>query len=471
MRVLLLIPPEETYIEASAHHNIDRQREPRPKLGVLYVGAFLKAHRPETELRILDCPSEGIDTFGCESFVRNFRPHLVGITALSFTYFDALKASRMIKGIDPSIKVCMGGIHTTLYPEETLMQESVDYVVIGEGELTFSELLSCVEKNETLHTVKGLGFRRDSSIIVNEPRDLTDSNLDNLPFPNYDLVNYKRYSHVLGVGDITLSIQTSRGCPFKCAFCSHRRTRYRYRSAESVTKEMEHLVKRGIRSFFFVDDNFTLQRDRVINICKAITKKKWDIDFKVSSRIDTLDEEMMEYLKQAGCSRISLGVESSHQKHLDYLDKDVSAEQAISTIEGAHRVGLPIFAYMMIGFPGQTWEEMLEEVRFLKRLKVEYASFSLLSLYPKTELYSRELKKKALPDDIWQEFARQPKPDFKAPLANNRYTQNELRRFQSRLAARFYFTFDNILCRVKEAKNFGQIKRYSKIAYNILFRG
>lgn len=468
MRVVFIIPPQANYLGAGPHELTDRGREARPNLGILYVATYLlmKKHRNVTAT-IIDCAALGMNYPELEKSVIAEKPDIVGITALTFTYLDALKTAQMVKQVDLAIKVCLGGIHPTLYPYETLMQDCIDYIVQGEGEVTFEELLLCLENGGSLHDVDGLGFKDNGRIVLNEPRELIDD-LNALPFPNYDLVNVKRYSHLLGSADITLPIQSSRGCPFCCTFCDIRKTRYRYRSAENVVDEIHELLMHGINSLFFIDDNFTLHRERVIDICRMIVARNLKVSFKVSSRGDALDEDVLRWLKKAGCSRIHLGVETCHQKYLDYLQKGIKVERIVDAIKTAHDQGLGICAYVIIGFPGETWEEMIEEVSFLKNLKVEYAGFSLLVIYPKTYLHQDALKRGQMKSDVWQAYAINPNQAFCIPVVNTEHSIEALRKLQHLLTLRFYGSLNSALCRLREVRNVGQLIRYAKMASKIL---
>lgn len=449
MRVLLIVPPEETYIGASSHKSVDHKREHRPRFGIMSVATYLSQNRQDVEIRFLDCIALEMDFRDLEREVLDFKPDLAGITCLTFTYIDCLRTASTIKLTNPESMVCLGGFHITLYPEESLSQKDVDFVILGDGEQTMLDLVNYLDKGIPEKTdISGLGFKENGSLFINQNRPVM-KNLDDIPFPDYDLVDIHRYSHVLGKGNINLAIESSRGCPFGCVFCDIRHSKFRYRSAESIVDEIERLVAKGVHSFFTVDDNLTVIKKRVIKMCEMIVERKLKIDFKVSSRVDTVNEEVLYHLKQAGCSKLSIGMESSNQKYLDFLGKNVTVENIIETIQTAHKVGLPIFAYVMLGLPDQTREEMMEEVDFLKCHKVEYASFSLCTIYPKTLLYYQCLKNGQLDHDPWPEYARNPKRDIKVPFASNIYSPKVLREIQLAATRRFYFRPSSIAMHLK----------------------
>lgn len=450
MNVLLIVPPDEAYIKASVDSALDRNREARPFLGILSVATTLSHLRPLVNLRLLDCRADGMDRASLETVIRKFAPDLVGITCLTFFYPDVLGAAASIKKVRPEAKICLGGFHPTLYPRETLAQPDVDFVVFGEGEFTFVDLVDALEdRKNDFGSISGLGFKGSEGQILNVLRPST-SNLDEIIHPDYSLIEYSKYGHVLGHSKTNLAIESSRGCPFSCSFCDIRRTKFRYRSPSVVVDAIELWYRKGVGSFFFVDDNLTLNKDRANEICRLIVDRGLRIDFKVSSRVDTVNEELLGNLKRAGCSRLALGIESSRQENLDFLDKGVKVAQIVSILRAARNVGLQVFAYMMIGFPGQTRREMFDEVDFLKRHGVDYANFSILTVYPKTLLYQKALECGWIDQDPWPEFACNPMPEISAPQVNHLYSREQLEEIQHNMIRRFYFTPRLILHEIKQ---------------------
>lgn len=504
MKVLLMVAPEEYYMVASIHKALDHKREARPLLGILSVATYLKNRRPEVELKFIDGRAEALTFADMAQRVHDFQPDLVGLTCLTFNYYDTLRMAKLIKEACPIAKVCIGGWHTTLYPKETLVQKDVDYVVFGEGERTFLELVDALSQGSEPTGVLGLGFKAHGEAVVNaarpadaepQPRSLpgtgmpivvqgelarrmqlivnrgrpVDKKLDEIDFPDFGLVDIGRYSHILDRGfDVTLPMESSRGCPFACTFCDIRRTQFRYRSPELIADEMERWARKGVRDFFFVDDNITVNKPRAIRLFEEIVRRNIDVEFKVSSRIDRLDDEVMHWMKRAGVSRVSVGIETSKQKYLDLMQKEITVEQVEDCLARARKIGLPVFAFMMLGLPGQTRKEMLEEADFLKKHKVEYASFSVMTVYPKTELLRIALANGDIKEDPWQAFAENPVPDMQAPYVNGLYSAAELQSIQLEVTRRFYFSPRILYRRIREVKSFKAFKERTKLALRFL---
>lgn len=475
MKVMLMVPPEKYYMVASIHKALDHKREARPLLGILSVATYLKNRRPDVELKFIDCRAEGLTFEEVAHRVREFQPDLVGLTCLTFSYYDTLHTARIIKESCPTTKICIGGWHVTLYPQETLKQKDVDYVVFGEGEKTFLELVDAVSQGHYPEGVLGLGYKSQGAsqmdagrLMLNRERPV-DKNLDDIDFPDFSLVDINKYSHILDRGfNVTLPMESSRGCPFACTFCDIRKTRFRFRSPELIAAEMERWAAKGVRSFFFVDDNITVNKPRAIRLFEEIVRRNLNVEFKVSSRVDRLDDEVMHWMKRAGVSRVSVGIESSKQKYLDLMQKEITVEQVEDCLARARKINLPVFAFMMLGLPGQTRQEMLEEVDFLKKNKVEYASFSVLTLYPKTEMYSIALANGDIKEDSWQSFAENPVPDMQAPYANGLYSAEELKKIQLEVTRRFYFSPRMLYRRIREVNSFKALKQRIKLALRLL---
>lgn len=504
MKVLLMVAPEEYYMVASVHKALDHKREARPLLGILSVATYLKNRRPDIVLKFIDCRAEGLSFGDVAERVRDFRPDLVGLTCLTFNYYDTLRTTAVIKDACPAAKVCIGGWHTTLYPRETLAQKDVDYVVFGEGERTFLELVDAISQDRDPLGVLGLGFKAHGDVVMNAARPAenelvsrkklasgapiiiragaasnealvlnsgraVDNKLDEIDFPDFSLVDIGRYSHILDRGfAVTLPMESSRGCPFACTFCDIRRTRFRYRSPELIADEMERWANRGIRSFFFVDDNITVNKPRAIRLFAEIVRRNINVEFKVSSRIDRLDDEVMHWMKRAGVSRVSVGIETSNQKYLDLMQKEITVEQIEDCLARARKIGLPVFAFMMLGLPGQTRKEMLAEADFLKKNKVEYASFSVMTVYPKTELLRIALANGDVKEDPWQAFAENPVPHMQAPYVNGLYSGEELQKIQLEVTRRFYFSPRILYRRIREVNSVKAFKERTKMALRFL---
>ncbi|MEZ0230787.1 MAG: radical SAM protein, partial [Planctomycetota bacterium] len=223
------------------------------------------------------------------------------------------------------------------------------------------------------------------------------------------------------------------------------------------------------RDFFFVDDTITVEKKRVLKICELIQKEKLDIEFKVSSRTDMVTPEILSALKNAGCYRIHYGVESATPRLLDYLEKGSTPERVRRAFKLTREAGIQTYAYMMIGIPTETREEMFHSVDFVtKVLKADYAQFSILTPYPKTALYDRMLRDGIVTHDYWQQFAENPQEGFKVRFWNKDFTEQQLRELQDECMRRFYGRRDYIVQELRRIRTFREFAVKARVGARVL---
>lgn len=441
MKVLFLVPPEEHFIESYVTRKLDKGREFRQRLGLLYVAGYLRDRLSVTP-RIVDCIAHGWRIPDVERLIERERPDIVGLSVLTFNLLDCLAAADAVKRVSPATKICFGGFHVTLYPEETLALPNVDYIVVGEGEVTFAELVrrhtSGRPGDAELREIEGLGFVAESGERVINPRRAEVHRLDDLPLPAHDLIDLSKYTFALAEESMVAAIQTSRGCPGRCTFCDMRLTRHRYRSAENVLREVRLLAEMGAKEFFAVDDTFTVNRNRVLSLCRLLIESGLRIRYKISARIDRIDEEMLEQLAKSGCYRIHYGVETGSQRMLDYLEKGITVDQVVRVFEMTRKAGIEVFAYMMLGIPTETAADMDQTFALVKRIKPDHVNYSICTPFPRTRLYEQLRSQCGIADDYWLEFARAPDPSFRIRTMNEHFSEEALRRLQDRALRSFY---------------------------------
>ena len=339
----------------------------------------------------------------------------MGIQALTFTLVDARLAAEAAKRANPYCKVVLGGPHVHIYAKETLAIPEVDFAVKGEGEEAFAQLLSALEGSLALEKVFGLAYRDASTgEIKDNPSAPFIEDLDSLPYPARELTPVKKYYSIIARHNPITTLFTSRGCPYRCLFCDRpvMGKRFRCLSASAVAGEIESCVKMGIREFFFYDDTFNVNRNRVFEICGEIKRRRLNITFDIRARVDRMDDEMLKELSSTGCDRIHYGVESGNPETLETLRKDLDLDQVREIFKATRRHRMKTLAYFMIGNPGETREMALKTIRFAKELDPDYVHFSVLTPFPATELYYKALDEGRFERDYWAEFARNPTSDF-----------------------------------------------------------
>ena len=260
MKILLVNPPIENTIASVMPKELEEGLDFLPPLGLMYIAAYIK-EETSYDVEILDCPVSGINYDCLKEEIYRRRPDVVGITAMTFTLIDVMKTANVVKELDPNIKVVLGGPHVIIFPNETIKNKDIDFLVLGEGEGAIKSLLANIYNYEELKKIKGLVFKYDDNIINTGRADLIEK-LDALPIPARYLTPYKKYFSVLSPRRPVTTMFTSRGCPFQCLFCDRPQLGkiFRARSAESVVDEMEECEKMGIREIFIYDDTFGVNR-------------------------------------------------------------------------------------------------------------------------------------------------------------------------------------------------------------------
>ena len=468
MKILFLVPPETLSLESSVPKALEGGKGYYPKLGLLYVAAYYE-RATGAGATFIDCPAENVSQAALLERVRELKPDMVAMSIMTFNLLDALHTARVLKKQDAGIMICLGGPHVNLYPKETLGQSDVDYVVFGEGEPIFASLATALdaEDADALASICGLGWKRDGIAHVNEKQtDLLD--LDTLPYPARHLVDMKQYTHIIGEGRQFFTIQATRGCPAACTFCDIRKTSFRCRSPEDVVGEIEELIAMGVDDLFFVDDTITINKKNLLAICDLIVRRGIKIHYKISARVDTVTEEVLAALKRSGCYRIHYGIESATPRHLKYLQKGQTPEKVERACRMTRAAGIGFFAYMMIGIPHETRQEMYATVDFAKRLRPDYAQFSICTPYPKTELYFQMLREGIVTEDYWQKFAEHPSPEFKIRFWSKDFSEEELREIQDDCHARFYRSPTYIMKQIAKVRSWADFTAKARMGTKIL---
>ena len=373
MRVLLINP----YYPIS--------ETPSPPLGLAYLGAALE--QAGVQVKILDYVVYPYRRSALESFLRKFRPHIAGATAVTMTFDHARQILSDVKRIDPAILTVMGGPHVTFCAQETLrIFAELDAVVIGEGEETMRELVRAIETARSLDTVSGIACRAGATIVTTAKRKWI-KDLDALPLPARHLLPLGRY-RALGM---PVSMTTSRGCPHKCIFCVGRKmvgARVRYHSADRVTSELQHLANLKFHQINIADDLFTANPNHCLAVCEEILKRNLQINWTAFARVDTVSEYLLSKMKAAGCTAVSFGIESANTAILRTIKKGITVDQIRSAVRMCRRVGISSYASFILGLPGETPQTIEETAAFAANLQQEGLSsgFHILAPFPGTEV-------------------------------------------------------------------------------------
>lgn len=365
---------------------------PFPPLGLMVLAANIHSKH---KVVILDRNSENENGYANLTMtIKRLKPDLVGVTSLTGKgIIDGLEVSKIAQ--ENKIKVVWGGTHASLFPQQTLQSSLIDLVVIGEGEITFRMLLNALEYNRPLRGIAGLGYKLKGKIIINPEREFID-NLNNYPMPAWDLVDVERYIFPFKQAKRKIEIVTSRGCPYRCAFCYNlkfNKRRWRGKSAKKIIEEISFLKKHyKIDSVRFADDLFTVDKKRVKEFCE-LNKNKTKITWDANCRVNDINKNFLGAVVKGGCSRLTIGVESGSGRMLQFLKKDITVQQAIKAFDLLSKTKIMTSAAFMIGLPTETLKEAKKTIRLAKKIKASHVNLYPYVPYPGGELSEYCIKK------------------------------------------------------------------------------
>ncbi|MBN2225382.1 MAG: radical SAM protein [Deltaproteobacteria bacterium] len=405
-----------------------------PPLGLGYLAAVAKREGHDVEVRDLNLA----DT-NCTPRLSSY--DAVGISLDTSRYNGAIAIARA--AMSEGTTVIMGGPHATFVAEDILKNGDAHYVVRGEGEETFVQLLNRLSGAGDIGDIGGVSFNKRGTVIHNPDRP-PPRDLDALQFPDRDILQINRYKKLRLGGRFITSMVTSRGCPFNCGFCSSTvfsGTTWRNRSASNVVEEVELIVKdHGFGAVCFMDDNFTMDPRRVIEIAEGFMARHLDIYWWCFSRGDiiTKNEEMVRYMAESGCRYVFMGIESAHDTILEDYGKKMISNDCVRAIQMLKDYGVETMGSFIIGWPGETRRTVKDTIRASKRIGLGGAQFSILTPYPGTEIYDRYRDR--IFERDWEKF-----DCFHSVMSLDYLKPSDIQRMLKRAFFSFYFTPKRIL--------------------------
>lgn len=403
LKILLIAPPitlKERYGDLKSVGTL------YPSLGLAYIAAI--GEHCGHEVKVIDAEAMGYTYSNIEDAIRIFKPDLVGMQSFCTTLERSYNIARIVKKIDPNIKILLGGVHVTLFPESSIKKPDIDLLIQGEGELVFKNLLKAFEGKKSFKSVKGLVWKDEKRVIIN-PREELITNLDDLPLPARHLFPMTKYRASANLrGKKTFNIMTSRGCPFRCIYCNSPQTfgkTHRWNSANKVFQELLQLKEvYGADCIQFYDETFTLNNNRVFELCDKLITEKSEIPWSCFTRVNTVTKELLLKMKEAGCYQVFYGAESGVQRLLDILKKDITLDQIRQAFEWTKKAGMETLASFMFAIPTETIEDARETVKFALELDPDYAQWQKTTPFPGNELYDICLKHGKLLTNDWSRF-------------------------------------------------------------------
>ncbi|MCP4348608.1 MAG: radical SAM protein [Desulfobacterales bacterium] len=383
MKILLIYP----YCLEDRLHQEDASVMP---MGVYYIGALLKENQYDVE--IINCHNISNTPQKIKELLTEKKPDVIGFSILNANRWGGVEIAGIAKQINPKTVTVFGGIGSAFLWEHFLTHfKVIDFIVAGEGEYSFLNLIKCIENQDYDHieNLRGIAFRKGDKIVKNpDPEPI--NNIDSLPVP----AKYFEFQHV----------SLTRGCPGNCTFCGSPQfwgRKVRFHSSDYFVDQLELLYKKGITFFYFSDDTFTLKPELVTEICRKILKRGIYITWAAISHVNYVSDEVLYWMRKAGCVQISYGVESGSEEIRKLLNKNIKTEQIRKAFALTVKYGILARAYFIYGCPGENWDTVQETLDLISQIKPLSIIFYILDIFPGTALYSDFKARLKTTDDIW----------------------------------------------------------------------
>ena len=417
--------------------------EPMPCIGLAYIAAALEQHG--CQVRVIDMFAEGLGVDDVVNRAANFRPELIGMTVLTPSAPVCSAISQQLRRRVPGAKIVWGGVHADVFGPEIVRSRDADFAVHGDGEITVCELVDAMsEENGDFAAIDGLTWMADGEPVTNKARAI-NQDLDSLPYPAWHLFPYHRYG-LLPFADFAkpvLTISGSRGCPYRCDYCSLIHTGgkvYRRRDPIKIVDEYEFLVDRyGVKQIGFIDPIFPLVKKDLEPFCDELVARGLDkkCQWLSETRADRLDPETCQMMYDGGCRRVLMGIESGVDMLLGNVNKKITTEKVRTGVENARNAGIQTVGLFMIGMPGETPEMTKETVEFAVELDLDFAKFAITVPFPGSKLFEDRWQKDLFRDD-WENYTTfNPDPD-RLIYHPHGYDPATLVKMQSWALRRFY---------------------------------
>ncbi|MFH2021576.1 MAG: radical SAM protein [archaeon] len=458
--VLLINPPfglQERYGKILARFGAISE-----PLGIAYIASMLELHH--ISVTIIDAQVETLSTQNIVDQIDK-NVYLIGITVLTPMFSAVEELCNQIKKRYPKIPIVLGGPHASALNEQVLEEiPAADIICFGEGELTFLELAK--QDYQNLRDVKGICYRKNGQISINHARKLI-KDIDDIPPPARHLLPMNRYklttSRVMH-DTYCPTLIVARGCRFACTYCSKTfGNTLRKHSIKRIMSEIGVLIhKYRAKQINIEADNLTVDKKFVFELCSSLIKKGYHkkLRWTCESRVDTVDEPMLRFMKKAGCWQISYGVESGSQRLLDLVHKDTQKSQIEKTFQLTKKAGISIRGFFMLGLPTETVSESRETIEFAKKLDPHWAQFTLTIPYPGTKMFT-QLKHKGYLSLDWDSYNTWNGwiENAKLPYVTSGRTEEELKKLQRTAMREFYFRPKTILRHLLSIKSIHDLLR------------
>lgn len=466
MKVSFVYPPKQSmgklFYPAKVWKNYSESAVILPNLGIAYLAALLRENGHEVDLiegHALDLKLEQII-----DRLKSFEPEYLLYTSITDNFLDTLQwISDIRQRYDKPVVI--GGPHLSVYPRETLSYDSIDYAVIGDGWETLPELMDALEKNKSISTIKGIGYKENNEIIITEERPKTLT-LEDVPFPARDLLPNHKYDTVLSKERPITSMITNLGCPFQCTYCCTDR-KVRASSPEYVVAEIEECInKYGIREIEFYDETLTLNTQRMNRFLDLIEEKKLDFLWSARTSVKCVSKEMLNRMAKLGCIRLNFGIEVGNEEILKSIKKPIKYDMVRDGIKWAKEAGITVLGFFILGLPNETEETINDTVKLMLELDLDYVELNKFVPVPNSELYEEFKKDTGI--DFWREYTLgkatfEDLQPYKLHVSPERLDELQANGYRS-----FYFRPKSILRKLISVRSFSELYRLASAAKSLI---
>lgn len=431
-----------------------------PPITLALCAAVLE--KENIQVKVIDCIVKNLDANALKERIAQFCPNLIILNTSTPSIESDLSMAKLAKEVLPEVKVAALGIHVTALPEESLKSSPyLDYCIRQEPEFIVRDL----SLGKSIESIPGISYRQNSKIIHNPDRGFI-SNLDELPFPAWHLIDHQDYRMPFKNVPFLL-IATSRGCPYKCTFCADKSfygTKLSLKSPRRIVDELEWVKKTfGVSEFLFWSESFTINNNFVFEVCEEILSRGLKISWVCNSRVDNVNLALLRKIKEAGCWMIGYGVESGNQQILDSVKKGVTLKQTKDAVQWAKEAGLEVTGHCILGLPEETQESIKQTINWTIELDLDFAQFYCAVPFPGSQLYSQSIEQNWINTTDWTKFEQ----NFSV-LDLPTITADKIMALRKQAFKKFYLRKKLILKTIKRIKSFNQLCAFIKMLKDFL---
>jgi len=460
--IVLVYPPSNSLDDYPTLKAQDKNMGVIPPLNLTYVAATIEAMGHTAH--VIDANALGLRARDVAQQIKEIGPICVGWTVATGMFHQTLDWITYVKEAT-GLPQLVGGAHVGMYPEETIFHEAIDYAAKGEAEVFLPPFLEMLAGKRAPEDVIGLVYRDayGRPVVNDDPPGIAD--VDAAAFPSLHLLPIERYNSFINKRKNFVAMITTRGCPFKCIFCSAQ-GKLSLRSAENVLDEIERDYHEfGVREIDFYDTTFTIDKERVIKICQGIRDRGLDILYTVRTRTDLMDQDILSEMKASGCWMIMYGVESSDPEILTVMKKDADVEDAFRTVRMTRKTGISPFGFFIFGAPGETNDSIRRSLNFAKKAGFDYVQFSKMTPFPATPYYDMYKEKYG---DFYREYVKDRTTRISYPPLGTELTSPELLKWLKRAYLEFYFRPEIVWMVLKNMTTPEEFKKACGAAWDII---